>query len=611
LSRTDQRIREEIQRLADPPDPAGAFHRVERLLARRALARRAQTAGLAVVVVAGSALGVLGLVRLFGGPTIPSAPETSPEELIVFHAVVGGNVDLYAVGPDGSERRRLTNHPASDVNPALSPDGRWIAFVSDRAGHSQIYVMPAGGGPAMALTEGTAEFHDPVWSPDGSRIAFASNRTGNGDVYVMDADGRNVVQVTGLGLRPEPPDIIGAGDTRQFEGSPTWSPDGTRIAFSGEIGENAEIFVMDADGSDVVQVTDDPAGDWDPAWSPDGSWIAFHTSRGDRARDIYVVRPDGSDLTRLTDDPGRDIQPAWSPDGSRIVFASDRDGALRLFVMDADGSDVVPLTGGEAVGPTWGRAPETAQPDETGTPDGTTPPDETPAGACDESTVRGDFDGDGQPDTATVLRARCSALTEPVDWGIELEWSPKRGGGTLAAGAWPIRECVEWCQALAAPDLDGDGLDELAIQTEAFSIHIFHVYTALPFATGPVPLRVAPPGDPEGGFEPGAVPTFSAGGDAFWTYNVRCDRRAEGRVIVVTAAESLPHDSPDAVWHVRETVLRLAGADPSNVPEPISGEFEVVSVRTYTVPTEDPQQRSLFFDDTDLCGAPIEGEGPG
>jgi Tol biopolymer transport system component len=598
LSRTDERIREEIRRLADPPDPAGALDRVERLLARRAIVRRAQTAGLAVLVVAGSILGVLGLVRLFGGPTIPSAPDAPEPGLIVYHSVVGANFDLYAVDPDGTERRQLTDHPASDVYPALSPDGSRIAFVSDRTGSSQIYAMPAGGGPATALTEGPAESFDPAWAPDGTHIAFASNRTGNGDIYVMDADGRNAVQVTGLGLRPEPPDIIGADDTRQFEGYPTWSPDGTRIAFVGEVGDNAEIFVMDADGSNIVQVTDDPEGDWDPAWSPDGKWIAFFTSQGQPASDIYVIRPNGSGLTRLTDDPGRDIQPAWSPDGSRIVFASDREGALGLFVMDTDGSNVVPLTDGQAVAPTWGRAAEAAQPDETGTPDETVPPEETPAEACDESTVRGDFDGDGQPDTATVLRARCSQLNEPAEWAIELDWN----GPT---GAWPVRDCVEWCQVLAAPDLDGDGQDELAIQIEAFSIHIFHVYAALPREPGPVALQVAPPGDPDGGFEPGAAPTFSAGGDAFWTYNVRCDRRAEGRVIVVTAAESLPHDSPDAVWHVRETVLRLAGADQSNVPEPISGEFEVVSVRTYTVPTEDPEQQSLFFDDADLCGAPI------
>ena len=322
------------------------------------------------------------------------------------------------------------------------------------------------------------------------------------------------------------------------------------------------------------------------------------------------MNADGSDIVRLTSTPGHNFAPTWSPDGRSILFASSRAHPLAsmilgadLYLMDADGSNVRRLTtiGGVGYSPNAGGKAAWRP---TDPPDESPAASETPAEECDESTIRGDFDGNGRADTATVLRARCSVLAEPAAWAIQMDWN-----GPTAV--WAVRECVEWCQALAAPDLDGDGRDELAIQIEAFSIHIFHVYTALPRETGPVALQVASPGDPDGGFEPGAAPTFSAGGDGFWTYNIRCDRRADGRVIVVTAAESLPHDSPDAVWHVHETVLRLARADPSNVPDPTTGEFEVVSVGAFTVPTDDPEQRPLFFDYADLCGAPLATGAPG
>jgi hypothetical protein len=118
--------------------------------------------------------------------------------------------------------------------------------------------------------------------------------------------------------------------------------------------------------------------------------------------------------------------------------------------------------------------------------------------------------------------------------------------------------------------------------------------------SGPVAITVAPPGDPAGQFEAEKAAVFGFGGDGFSTYNVRCEDRAEGRVLVATAAESLPHDRVDALWHVHETGLRFARA---GLP-PGGGSFEVVSVDDFTMPTDGPDERRLFADHDHFCDAP-------
>jgi CubicO group peptidase (beta-lactamase class C family) len=135
-----------------------------------------------------------------------------------------------------------------------------------------------------------------------------------------------------------------------FDGFPSWSPDGRRLAWSGLRDGHQDILVADVDGSDELHLTDDEARDFFPRWSPDGTSIVF-TSDRDGGLDLYVMAPDGSDIRQLTTAGGNEWLPAWSPDGTRIAYVSDPEGQ-RIRVMDADGSHDRAVTSGPR-GATW------------------------------------------------------------------------------------------------------------------------------------------------------------------------------------------------------------------------------------------------------------------
>ena len=171
------------------------------------------------------------------------------------------------------------------------------------------------------------------------RIALYSFRDANAEIYVMNADGSGQTRLT-----VNSTDDIG----------PRWSPDGRRIAFESHRDGNWEIYVMNADGSGQARLTDNSADDADPRWSPDGRRIAFESHR-DGNWEIYVMNADGSGQTRLTDNSAVDAEPRWSPDGRRITFESYLYGNWEIYVMNADGSGQMRLTDNlvSDVGPRW------------------------------------------------------------------------------------------------------------------------------------------------------------------------------------------------------------------------------------------------------------------
>ena len=252
------------------------------------------------------------------------------------------NLEIYVMDADGSNLRNLTNNPARDSSPAWSPDGQKIAFVAyDKDGNDkkevggEIYVMDADGNNLLRLTDNPADSSSPTWSPDGQRIAFQSSQDGgkNSEIYAMDADGDDPRNLT---------------NNPASDSSPAWSPDGQKIAFvSDRDGDekSGEIYVMDADGNNLLRLTDNPAGGSSPAWSPDSQKIAFQSGQeGGKSFDIHVMDADGDNPRNVTNHHASDESPSWSPDGLSIAFASGRDGNLEIYVVDADGNNPRNLT---------------------------------------------------------------------------------------------------------------------------------------------------------------------------------------------------------------------------------------------------------------------------
>jgi len=274
--------------------------------------------------------------------------------------------DIYLKNINSRVITQLTNSEAHDAMPALSPDGSRIAFASNRAGNWDIYVMPASGGRALQVTSDPANEIHPTWSPDGSQLVFnrLGRTTGRWEMWITSTNDASVEHFIGYGLFPEWSPVAGLG------------PDGSDlIAFqrSRQRGDRAfSIWTMsyrEGFAGNMTEIAAAPrAALINPTWSPEAKRLAFAAIPNDgswdslpggtpRNADLYIVDLDGTNLVKVTDGSSVDLMPAWASTSS-LFFASDRGGEENLWSLDV--SDAVRLAEGNAGpdSPTVATAPE-------------------------------------------------------------------------------------------------------------------------------------------------------------------------------------------------------------------------------------------------------------
>ncbi len=219
-----------------------------------------------------------------------------------------------------------------------------IVFYSNRdGGVNHIYLLDGTQSTLTPLTLGDESAFSGPFSPDSTRILFTGFGLTHSYVGRMNADGSNPVNLT--------------NQPNSDDGFPAWSPDGRQVAFTSRRDGNHEIYIVNADGSNPKRLTNNPSDDFAPAWSPDGRQLAFVSDRDNATGiySIYLMNADGSSAKRLTNDPGSDYTPAWSPDGRQIAFRSAQNGQSDIYLVNADGSGLVNLTNtpAEDWSPAW------------------------------------------------------------------------------------------------------------------------------------------------------------------------------------------------------------------------------------------------------------------
>ena len=299
---------------------------------------------------------------------------------ILFTTDRDGNLEIYSVDIRGEGETNLTNSQIDEFAPRLSPNRRFVSFLSGVEGATALEIMRIDGTERAAMTQTGANRSTQRWSPGNDRIAFAQSQATTTGIYMATIAGATVALLTSVAgdevgdwsrngeniafavregpaqgiYRRNPDGVNEFRVTNNPDYSPVWSPDSSKLAFLSERDGNPELYVMDADASNVKRLTETDAPEYDISWSPNGQLILFVSERDDNP-EIYVTAKDGTRQDRLTFNTTIDNQPVWSPTGKQIAFVSYLDGDADIFLMSSDGKNQKRVTNNDAqdTEPTW------------------------------------------------------------------------------------------------------------------------------------------------------------------------------------------------------------------------------------------------------------------
>jgi Tol biopolymer transport system component len=273
-------------------------------------------AGTVVVALAGAV--ALLTWRSSGPPVLRSRPLTSatgwegqpalsPDgRLVAYASDAAGNADIWVTDLATGEAARLTNSPADELDPSWSPDGRSVVYTGSRLGDTALWRVPAhGGAPELLVSAG----EEPAVSPDGTRIAFSRR----------DKSGYQRIAVTDIADRSGARLLTGPDDGMLDHRAPAWSPDGTRICYA----DSRNLWIVSSAGGPATRLTVDNGGDREPAWSADGRYIYFSSVR-EGPQSLWRISPSGGAPTRLTQGTGPESQPTLSRGSEALAYATQR-----------------------------------------------------------------------------------------------------------------------------------------------------------------------------------------------------------------------------------------------------------------------------------------------
>jgi len=289
---------------------------------------------------------------------------------------------IFAIAVESGEKTKLTRPPAGsigDLFPAYAPNSKTLAFVrSVSIAAADIYLLSPGASEPTRLTFDNTSIRGLSWTSDGTEIVFASRRGGsNYSLWKISTADKTLERLTASERDVYSPTISHEGNRLSYtqsmsdanvwqldlgktkgqdeqlhkliastleENGPQYSPDGKRIVFASRRSGSFEIWICDADGTNVRQLTNiGGALTGTPRWSPDGRQVVFDSWLGGNAA-IYVINADGGAARRLTFDTDEDVTPSWSRDGRWIYFGCTRSGSMQIWKVPAEGGTAVQVT---------------------------------------------------------------------------------------------------------------------------------------------------------------------------------------------------------------------------------------------------------------------------
>ena len=261
------------------------------------------------------------------------------ESKIVYISSGSANKEVYICDFDGYNPTQITHNQSINLSPAVSYDGKWVAYTSYSKGKPDLFIQNISD-KRTSVVDKKGMGISPAWVPGKFELAASLSFSGDPEIYLLTGTGKVINRLT---------------DSPGIDVSPTWSPDGNKMAFVSRRGGTPQIYVQNMNSGQAERITFQGNNNTQPEWSPKGDKIVYTALEKGGGFNICMLGVDGKGLMQLTRAQGDNESPSWSPDASMIAFSSTREGSSRIYVMTAYGADQRRLmsTPGQQSEPKW------------------------------------------------------------------------------------------------------------------------------------------------------------------------------------------------------------------------------------------------------------------